>query len=499
MTAKNKSSESLIMGRVPPNAADLEEAVLGAILLERENQDVVFDLISSAEIFYKPEHQLIYSAIRTLYDAGGVIDLLTVTEQLRKRGNLEEVGGAYGLTQLTMSVLSSAHVETHAKILLEKYMSRELISIGAQSAHDGYEDTIDVFEQIDTAMERLSKLISGIVRKDPVSLARGLADTMKELKEQSQSKLRYTGVTTGFKELDSKTSGWQKSNVIILAARPSVGKTSFAINLLLNAATAGVPCAFFSLEMNQTEIHKRMLSAISGVECDQVSNPNRLTQDEMYRLDQAKDRLSRLPIFIDDTAGLNHLQLRAKSRKLKKKYNIGLIIIDYLQLMENPEKGINREQQVSQNSRKIKILAKDLDIPMIALSQLNRASETDKGRPIGLSDLRESGAIEQDADIVMFLSYPSAPLVAQFPAFAGKIVLKIAKGRNIGLGDIPLDFNKEIQLWKDVDRGSFNPAEREHQSYEEKLANKRVTEIGRNNFQSTSVIAFPSPPDDMPF
>lgn len=490
-------------GKVPPQARELEEAVLGAILLEKENQDVVFDLIRTQDVFYVEAHQVIFEAIKQLYDAGKEVDLLTVTERLRKNGKLEIAGGAYGLTKLTMAVMSSAHVEDHSRLIVEKYKSRELIRISSKALGDAYDDTVDVFDLIDATNNEITRLTADISKSEPEPTERGAAQALKEIENQSKSDVTYTGVTTGFKELDEKTSGWQKGNMIVLAARPAVGKTSFAINLAMNAAMDGKPVAFFSLEMSKGELIRRMFAALSGVPLSLISNPHKLKPDDLQRLKEASEKLRGLKIYIDDTAGLNNVQLRAKARRLKAKHGIELIILDYLQLMENTEKGLNREQQVSQNSRRIKLLAKDLEVPIIALSQLNRGIENDKNRTPNLSDLRESGAIEQDADIVMFLSNPSQSIINEMPIFSGKILLKLAKGRSIGLGSIPLDFNKEIQLWSDVERRKA-VYEQDTQSYEEKKANQRLAERGRemskNNPQpATLEFNTNNNNDDLPF
>ena len=493
---KNKQYDLSVLtyGKTPPQAIEFEEAVLGAIMLEQESQDLVFDIITKPEVFYLSTNQLIFEAIKALYDSSAPIDLLTVTEQLRRLGQLDNVGGAYRLTMLTTSVLTSAHVESHARILVEKYLSREMIRISAKAATQSFDDVTDIFDLMDAVGNEINNLTSDIIRKEPVPTAKSAVTVMQEIDEQSQQNVPYTGITTGFKELDAKTSGWQKSDVIILAARPSVGKTSLVISFLINAATAGSAVAFFSLEMSQKQIVIRMLASISGVEISQIANPSRMTADERERVKNASMILAALPIFIDDTAGLNHVQLRSKARKLKKKNKVELIAIDYLQLMEPVEKGMPREQQVSQNSRKIKILAKDLELPIIALSQLNRGIENDKNRTPNLSDLRESGAIEQDADIVMFLSNPTPALISKMPIFSGKILLNIEKGRSIGLGNIPLEFNKDLQRWRDVDRSGHYPAVSSDQlSYEEKKANKALAAYARD-------IVFPQVPEaDLPF
>ena len=441
---------TLMMGKLPPQAPDMEEAVLGAAMLEYETMETLFEIIPDPEIFYVDAHQKIYSAIRKVYESGRKVDLLTVTEQLRKTNDLESIGGAGYLARLTMAVLSSAHLEDHARIIIEKHLGRNLIRIGAEAMNNGYDVSVDIFDAMETAENKMYLLSSIGVKKQVKSVSQGVIRTMKKISRLIDSNVDFTGVNTGFPPLNECTGGWQKTDLIILAARPSVGKTAFAINTALNAAfdsQYGGPVAIFSLEMDEDQIIQRMLSCISGVLLDHIRKPKKLTKEELERLEIAGKQLSKINIQIDDTAGLTTMELRAKARKLKSKYDIKLIVIDYLQLMEcDRDKWENREQQISKISRDLKKLAKDLDIPVIALSQMSRGVDTSNREP-QLSDLRESGAIEQDADLVMFLYRPSKDTLDKKPHLEGKVLGTIKKHRNGALDDMVFNANNRIQRW----------------------------------------------------
>ena len=452
-TTRSRKPElsTLIYGKVPPQAPDLEEAVIGAILLERDTMELLFEVIQDPEVFYVDAHQRIFKAIREMYEKGIPIDLLTVTEQLRKTNELELIGGAYALTMLSMKVLSSAHVEAHARIIVEKYKGRELIRICGYAMLEGYEDT-DIFDAIEKTEIAMYQLSSIGMKKKAKPISHGIIDVMKKLGNLIERNVDFTGINTGFPPLNDLTGGWQKTDFIVIAARPSVGKTAFVINASLNAAfdsTYGGPVAIFSLEMEEGQIIERMLSCISGVPLDHIRKPKKLDTDkcELERINAAAQRLSQVKIHIDDTAGLRSLELRAKARKLVSQHGVKLIIIDYLQLMEtDTDRGDNREQQVSKISRDLKKLAKDLDIPIIALSQMSRGIDTEKRAP-QLSDLRESGAIEQDADLVMFLYRPTDKTIEKHPELKGKILGSIAKHRNGQTDDVAFNANNIIQRW----------------------------------------------------
>ena len=431
---------TLVYGKVPPQAPELEEAVLGASMLEKDTFAQVLEIIQSEECFYVDAHQKIYAAMRRLFDKGTPVDLLTITEELRKTNELELIGGAYYLTRLTMSVLSSAHVESHARIVMEKFIQRELIRISGSVISDAYEDSTDVFD-----------LLEVLIR------------TVNEIEENRKKTDDITGVPSGFASLDRLTAGWQKTDLIILAARPSVGKTAFALNLAMNAAmNAGkqFPVAVFSLEMGAGQIVKRMLSAVTDVSMEAITR-GKMAEHEFIQLSQRMGKLAQAKIFLDDQAALNILELRAKARRLKQKHDIQLIIIDYLQLMQaNVDKSGNREQEISKISRDLKALAKELEVPIIALSQLNRSVETRKESKVPqLSDLRESGAIEQDADLVMFLYRPEYHGInndAMGETIEGETQIHIAKHRNGSTGMEKVRFIKEYQRFVDMEDNRFD-------------------------------------------
>lgn len=452
----------LVYGKVPPQATEMEEAVLGACMLEREAIDRVMTFIKSADYFYIDANQKIWQAILNLIKSGDVVDLLTVTEQLRKQNELELIGGAYHITKLTMSVVSSAHVESHAALVAEKYMSRELIRISGSLIQEAYDESTDVFDLIDGAAKSISDLQVGSITsmpKNAMMLAKEHSTHTSNLQTLSTE---FSGVPTMFPTLDAITFGWQKSDLIILAARPAVGKTAFTINLALNAAMSGYPTALFSLEMSTLQITGRALSNMSNGEMWKLIRPRSLGQNDMQDYMSANARFATLPIFIDDQPSMTVFELRAKARRLKQKHDIQFILIDYLQLMKGEvSKNGNREQEISSISRDLKALAKELEVPIIALSQLSRAVESRAVKIPTLADLRESGAIEQDADMVMFLyrpEYYGADAMGDSPE--GLTELHIAKFRNGESGansKVEFIFEKEYQRFKD--RSQIMPPE----------------------------------------
>ena len=442
---------NMIFGKVQPQARELEEAVLGAIMLEKNAVDTAFEHLKP-ECFYLETHQKIFAAMQSLQQKNLPIDLLTVVEELRSRGELEMVGGAYYITKLTNAVVSSAHLEIHARIILQKFIQRELIRISNEIIGDAYEDGTDVFDLLDQAETKLFE----ILRSETENISNVLVETVKRIDELRDHQEEITGIPSGFPMLDYVTYGWQPGDLIILAARPSVGKTAFALNLARNAALhpqKPTSVAIFSLEMSSSQLVQRILSAQSEVQLEKIARGT-LQDYEMNQL-HAKgiNVLSKAPIQIDDTPALNIFELRAKCRRLKNKYDIGLIIIDYLQLMSGAgeNRNSNREQEISRISRDLKGLAKDLQVPIIALSQLSREVEKrkDKNFTPQLSDLRESGAIEQDADIVMFLYRPEYNDIKQDPegnSTEGRAFLKIAKHRNGRLET--LEFSSILNIQK---------------------------------------------------
>lgn len=445
---------TMMFGKLPPQAKDLEEAVLGAIMLEKNAVDIAFEHLKP-ECFYLDSHQKIFAAMKDLQQKNYPIDLLTVVEELKAKEELELVGGAFYITKLTNAVVSAAHIEIHARIILQKFIQRELIRISNEIIGEAYEDSTDVFDLLDLSESKLFEIANNYLRSETASIGNVLVDTIKRIDELRDRQDEITGVPTGYPRLDHITYGWQPGDLIILAARPSVGKTAFALNLARNAALhphKPTAVAVFSLEMSASQLVQRILSAESEVMLEKIARGT-LQEYEMNQLhSKGINVLSNAPIHIDDTPALNIFELRAKCRRLVNKHNVGLILIDYLQLMSGTgeNRNSNREQEISRISRDLKSLAKELHIPIVALSQLSREVEKRKDKSFvpQLSDLRESGAIEQDADIVMFLYRPEYHDVKQDEnggSTQGKSYLKIAKHRNGQLDTIEFSSILSIQ------------------------------------------------------
>jgi replicative DNA helicase len=458
---------TMVYGKVPPQAKDLEEAVLGAIMLEKTAFDTIVEILKP-ECFYVDAHQRIFGAMQSLSNKSQPIDILTVAEELRSREELEMVGGPYYVTKLTNTVVSAANIDAHARIILQKFIQRELIRISGEIISDAYEDSTDVFDLLDDAESKLFEITNNHLRKEYSSIDTILVNTIKRIEDLRQRNEDVTGVPSGFSGLDRVTYGWQNTDLIILAARPAVGKTAFALNLARNAAmhaSKPTPVALFSLEMSAGQLVQRILSAESEIWLEKIAR-GKMEEYEMKQLyARGIQRLSQAPLFIDDTPALNIFELRAKSRRLKNKHNIGLIIIDYLQLMSGTgeNRNANREQEISNISRNLKSLAKELNVPIIALSQLSRAVEQ-RGAKEGsripqLSDLRESGAIEQDADMVMFLYRPEYYDInssAEGENIRGLTEVKIAKHRNGSLETVKLKALLHIQKFTNWDEDPYS-------------------------------------------
>jgi replicative DNA helicase len=399
------------LGKLPPQAIELEEAILGALMLEKLAPEKVVDVLKK-DSFYHPPHKLIYEAIVELFENNHPVDILTVADKLRKSGNLEMVGGAFYVTQLTNKVTSAANIEYHSHILTQKFIQRELIRVAGEMATKGYDETADAFELLDEAEKNLFAIKNETMKKNYDDIKSLLGKAIFDIENLKGNEDGLTGVPTGFTDLDRLTGGWQKSDLIILAARPGMGKTAFVLSMARNAAVlANKSVALFSLEMSSLQLTKRLISAEAELQSDKLRMGN-LEAHEWEQLHAKINALENAQIYIDDTPALSILDLKAKARRLKSQRNIDMIIIDYLQLMRGDEGsdkrvGGNREQEISYISRSLKGLAKELEIPVIALAQLSRAVEqrTDK-RPL-LSDLRESGSIEQDADLVTFIYRPA--------------------------------------------------------------------------------------------
>jgi replicative DNA helicase len=445
---------TLVYGKIPPQAPELEEAVLGALMLEKEKYEEVATILHTPDCFYVDAHQKIFSAIQTLKINGNSVDLLTVTEQLRKQNELEIVGGAHFLTVLTMKVVSSAHVEAHAYLIKEKFIQRELIRISGQVIGDAYEDATDAFDLIAKLEKELYDLNGNIYTTESQHISKAVAKSQIWLEEQLARDEDITGYRTGFKELDKITGGLQPTNVIVLAARPAVGKTAFLLNLALNLAEDGIPVAIFSLEMSTGQNMRRMYSIKGGINMEYWKNPKAMPESLKNNLyADIMPKVGKLPIYIDDKTHISSTELTSKAKKLKRKYGVKVVLIDYLQLMAgDAEKGANREREISKISRDMKALAKDEELVVIELSQLNRAVESRQGKNKGvpmLSDLRESGSIEQDADVVAFLYRPPEEEIAQDVSLHDLVYLELAKNRDGACEPIQLTFKRESQQYRD--------------------------------------------------
>lgn len=444
------------MGKLPPQSIELEEAVLGALMIEKDALNSVIDILK-ADSFYKESHQRIYNAIITLFTNSEPIDLLTVTTQLRQLGELEIVGGAQYITALTTKINSAANIEYHARVVAQSAMKREMITVASKILQDAFEDTTDVFTLLDAVEQSLFKISESNIRKNYADMSTLMTEALRELERRREQKDGLTGVPSGFTQLDRLTSGWQPTELIILAARPAMGKTAFVVSSLRNAAVDfNIPVAIFSLEMSAVQLVNRMISAEAEIDSEKLKKGT-LAPHEWTQLHQRIDRLMRAPIFIDDTPALSILELRAKCRRLKQQHDIQMVVIDYLQLMQGDggKGGGNREQEIASISRALKNLAKELNVPVIALSQLSRAVETRGGdkRP-QLSDLRESGSIEQDADMVAFLYRPEYYGFTQDEAGnsvqgIGEVIM--AKNRSGSLDTIQLRFIGKYTKFMDLD------------------------------------------------
>ena len=443
-------------GKLPPQETSMEEAVLGAIMLERDAYNEVCEILKP-EAFYDPANQKIYEAIQTLAANGKPIDMLTVTEQLRFNKTLEEVGGAIRISELTGLVSSAANAEFHARIVAQKYLARELISYSSQVQSLAFDESIDVYDLMQEAEGKLFE----ISKRDVIPIENAVQEAIKKIEEAANRPEGMSGLQSGFHKLDRLTSGWQNSDLIIIAARPAMGKTAFVLSMAKNMAVDyNYPVAVFSLEMSSLQLVNRLISNVCSLESEKIRN-GQLNQPEWENLMTRTRSLSTAPLYIDDTPSLSIFELRTKARRLVREHGVKIIIIDYLQLMNaTGMKFGSREQEVSTISRNLKQLAKELNIPIIALSQLNRSVETrvadDKlGKRPQLSDLRESGAIEQDADIVCFIHRPEMQTKSAVDAegndIRGKTEFIVAKHRSGATDDIILHFEKRFARFENVD------------------------------------------------
>ena len=441
----NLDTIGLEMGNTPPQALDVEEAVLGAMLLEASAVDQAMEELTPS-CFYDQRHRMIFEAVSHLVTEHISVDILTATNKLKQEGNLEAVGGAITLANLSQKVGSAAHIEYHIKILKQKSIQRELITASYDILHQAYDESVKVDDLVDNAQTKIFDAIQNNLKKEVQGIGDLINVAMSDI-QKMQNSIGLSGVPSGFVSLDAITMGWQKSDLIILAARPAIGKTAFALNMARNAAVDHhMPVAVFSLEMSAVQLTKRLMTSESGLPASKIKGGSKLEPYEWEQLEYKLKNLSAAPLYIDDTPSIPVMEFRTKVKNLVKSKQVRLVIVDYLQLMQGPSelRGM-REQEVAAISRTLKQTAKELEVPIIALSQLSRQSvqrSGGSGRP-QLSDLRESGSIEQDADMVIFIHRPDALGLSENPSSMEETQIIIAKHRNGSVGELPMIFKSE--------------------------------------------------------
>ena len=491
-TRKN-STKITDYGKVPPQAIELEELVLGALMVQKDALSLV-DEILKPEHFYKDAHKEIYTAIVNLNSKQEPIDIFTVVEQLRKNGKLEEIGGPYYITTLTDKVGSAAHIEFHAKIIVQKHLARELIRVASTIETKVFSEENDIDELMQEAEGMLFEISQQNIKKDVVQINPVIEEARERISKAAENKSGMSGVTSGFHALDKVTSGWQKSDLIIIAARPAMGKTAFVLSMAKNIAVdRRIPVGVFSLEMSNVQLVNRLIVNVCSIPGEKIKS-GQLEQDEWKQLDTKIRDLYDAPLYLDDTAALSITQFQSKARRLVKNHGVQLIIIDYLQLMNaSGLKFQSREQEISMISRSLKGLAKELDIPIIALSQLNRNLEGRSGNDAKvpqLSDLRESGAIEQDADIVCFIHRPEYYKIYEVENkdMRGVAQIIIAKHRNGATGTVNLKFKNDYARFMNEDDDRYQT--------ESVILPSRSN---RENYQNDLDTPLPSHNNDVPF
>ncbi len=446
-------------GRIPPNAFDREQDVLSCILIDPDAIERVLEVFgeNGETVFYDYKHRIIFKAMLTLYNRRDAIDIITVSEELKRNEELDKVGGNVFLAELSNKVASAANVEHYAYFIKEKSLYRRLISIATQISSKSYQQNTDVFDLIEAASQEIFQISQAGIKKKATDIKTLLKDATRMIESLRSRKSAITGVASGFSELDKLTAGFQPSDMIIIAARPSTGKTAFSLALARNAAVESkAPVLFFSLEMSEIQLATRLLCAEAYVE-SQLVRTGKISSTDMTNIVSRMDKLSQAEIYIDDTPAISIIELAAKARRLRQEKKIGMVVVDYLQLISAVKDGRNnREQEIAQISRSLKSIAKELQIPVIALAQLNRAMEQRSGdkRP-QLSDLRESGSIEQDADVVMFLSSPERYGLQTFQDGSSTkdiIEVIIGKQRNGPIGDVKLKFLKQYGRFESVSK-----------------------------------------------
>lgn len=464
-------------GRVPPHDVEVEQAVLGALMLEKDAYTTVCDILKP-ECFYDHGHQKIYEAIQQLGAQQQSIDMLTVTQKLRAMGELQNVGGPAAISELTARVASGAHVEFHARIVAQKYLARELINFSAQVEEKAFDEGNDVDDLLQEAEGKLFEISQRNLKKDVTQIDPVIMQALTQIEAAANRESGLSGLETQFRELDKLTSGWQNSDLIIIAARPAMGKTAFVLSMAKNmAVNLNTPTAIFSLEMSNLQLVNRLISNACEIEGEKIKS-GRLTTNDWDKLMAGVKPLYNAPLYIDDTPSLSIFELRTKARRLVREHDVKIIIIDYLQLMNaSGMKFGSREQEVSMISRNLKQLAKELNIPIVALSQLNRSVESrgtdSQSKRPQLSDLRESGAIEQDADIVCFIHRPEYYLHSSEDAeghdIRGLAQFIVAKHRSGKVDDVKLRFVSQYARFQNWDEDYFTTQE---------VASSRMNSIG---------------------
>ena len=443
---------------LPPHSIEAEQAVIGACLLEPNAIERIHDFLKP-ECFYRPKHQIIYKAISTLFKSNKQIDIITVSQHLTETKQLERVDGLVGITSMTNMVVSSAHLHSHATIIYHTYLSRQMIAFGMEMVTAGYNPERKPMEVLEEYSRKLFEISLDPSRAGYFHISDLLVTNIQRTFDLKNRNVDLTGINTGLRPVNALTCGWQKTDLIILAARPSVGKTALALTLARNATVySKVPVAIFSLEMSANQLVSRMQAAETGIPMDKILR-GKMDAEEFAHYERVSGVLAELPIYIDDTAALTITELRTKCRRLKQQHSeLGLIIVDYLQLMNgNGDKRKNREQEISEISRGLKALAKELEVPIIALSQMSRGIESRSGKEPMLSDLRESGAIEQDADVVIFIWRPDYQDTSGDPSLMGQVFVKFAKHRNGSIETLILKSDLSTQrFYSDYDHNYPN-------------------------------------------
>lgn len=442
-----RASSALLADRFPPQNIEAEQGVLGSILLK---SDVLHDVVPFLRVddFFRDAHQVIYRAMLDLYELGSPVDLTTLRDELTRRGRLKAIGGMDYLAEILGSVPHAANGVYYAQIVRGKSITRKLVECGTRMIHDGYSNDFTHEELLEAAEREIFSIAEGQATGDTVTAAEGVASAWERIIARQESRHAVTGVASGYFDLDDLLGGFQPGQLIVLAARPSMGKSALALNIVEHVAIEGkLPTLFVSLEMEHVEISERLICALSGVDGDKLRRSRGLVSTDYGPLATAKEAIAAAPLFIDDTSSRSMLEILANARRLKRRHNLGLVVIDYVQLVAPDQSRDSRQEQVAKATRRLKTMARDLEVPVIALSQLNREVESREDHKPRLSDLRESGALEQDADVVLLLSRPDHYEATERP---GEADLIVAKNRNGSTGLVRLTFKKNIARFENL-------------------------------------------------